>query len=110
MYKFFKEFGDREIFFLDFTTHVVLFFLCKNQYICFNALHGPFGEDGAIQKILKKNKFRFTHSNQISSTNCFDKEKSKKLATNGNIFLKNNMTWDVILPKYIQFYEDLLKV
>ena len=38
-----------------------------------------------------------------------DKEKSEKLATNGNIFVKNNMTWDVILPKYIRFYEDLLK-
>ena len=50
----------------------------SNRYICFNALHGSFGEDGAIQKILKKNKFRFTHSNQISSTSCFDKEKSKK--------------------------------
>ena len=51
----------------------------SNKYICFNALHGPFGEDGAIQKILKKNKFRFTHSNQYSSTNCFDKAKSKKI-------------------------------
>ena len=38
-----------------------------------------------------------------------DKEKSKKLAANGNTFLKNNMTWDVILPKFIKFYEDLLK-
>ena len=38
----------------------------------------------------------------------FDKEKAKKLATNGNTFVKNNMTWDVILPKYIQFYENLL--
>jgi len=38
-----------------------------------------------------------------------DTEKSEKLATNGNTFVKNNMTWDVILPKYIQFYEDLLK-
>ena len=38
-----------------------------------------------------------------------DKEKSKKLAANGNNFIINNMTWDVILPKYIQFYEDLLK-
>jgi len=38
-----------------------------------------------------------------------DKEKSETLATNGNTFVKNNMTWDVILPKYIQFYEDLLK-
>ena len=38
-----------------------------------------------------------------------DKEKAKKLAANGNTFVKNNMTWDVVLPKYIQFYENLLK-
>ncbi len=38
-----------------------------------------------------------------------DKEKSEILAANGNTFVKNNMTWNVILPKYIQFYEDLLK-
>jgi len=38
----------------------------------------------------------------------YNKEKAKKLASNGNIFVKNNMTWDIILPKYIQFYEDLL--
>lgn len=38
-----------------------------------------------------------------------NKEKREKLASNGNIFVKKNMTWDVILPKYIQFYEDLLK-
>jgi glycosyltransferase involved in cell wall biosynthesis len=37
-----------------------------------------------------------------------NKEKAKKLASNGNIFVKNNMTWDVLLPKYIQFYRDLL--
>ena len=38
-----------------------------------------------------------------------NKEKAQKLAANGNTFVKNNMTWDVILPKYVQFYEDLLK-
>ena len=38
-----------------------------------------------------------------------DKEKSEKLAVNGNAFVKNNMTWNVVLPKYIEFYEDLLK-
>ena len=36
-----------------------------------------------------------------------DNEKAKKLATNGNIFIKNNMTWDVILPKYLDFYKKL---
>ena len=38
-----------------------------------------------------------------------DKEKSEKLAVNANTFVKNNMTWNVVLAKYIQFYEDLLK-
>ena len=37
-----------------------------------------------------------------------DKQKAKRLANNGNKFIKNNMTWDIILPKYIQFYEELL--
>ena len=36
-------------------------------------------------------------------------EKAEKLASNGNNFVKKNMTWDVVLPKFIQFYEDLLE-
>ena len=35
-------------------------------------------------------------------------EKAKKIANNGNDFVRKNMTWDVILPKYIQFYENLV--
>ena len=49
------------------------------NYICFNALHGTFGEDGKIQKLLKKKKFRITHSNAKCSTNCLNKIKSKKI-------------------------------
>jgi len=37
-----------------------------------------------------------------------DKQKAERLANNGNKFVKSYMTWDVILPKYIQFYEELL--
>ena len=37
-----------------------------------------------------------------------DKQKAEKLAVNGNTFVKNNMTWDVIFPKYMKFYENLL--
>jgi D-alanine-D-alanine ligase len=51
----------------------------SKKYICFNALHGSFGEDGKIQKILKNNKFCFTHSNYISSANCFNKSISKNI-------------------------------
>ena len=38
-----------------------------------------------------------------------NKEYAKKLADAGYEFLKNNLTWDVLLPKYIKFYEDLVK-
>ena len=33
---------------------------------------------------------------------------AKKLSDNANHFVKNNMTWDVILPQYIKFYENLI--
>ena len=51
----------------------------SNKLICFNALHGTFGEDGKIQKILKKKKFKFTHSGIYASKNCFNKINSKKI-------------------------------
>ena len=35
-------------------------------------------------------------------------EKAKKIANNGNNFVKKNMTWDIILPDYIQFYKNLI--
>lgn len=38
----------------------------------------------------------------------FDTTKSEKLTENASIFLKNNMTWDVVLPKFIKFYEELI--
>ena len=37
-----------------------------------------------------------------------DKQKAEKLGVNVNTFVKNNMTWDVIFPKYMKFYENLL--
>ena len=48
------------------------------NYVCINALHGPFGEDGQTQKILKKNKIPFSHSNIKSSNLCFNKSSSKR--------------------------------
>lgn len=38
-----------------------------------------------------------------------NKEYAKKLAESGYEFLMQNFTWDVLLPKYIKFYEDLVK-
>ncbi len=60
------------------------------NYICINALHGPFGEDGQAQKILKKNKIPYSHSNIKSSNLCFNKSASKK------VIIKNKL----MSPKY----------
>ena len=36
-------------------------------------------------------------------------EYAKKLVEGAYEFVINNLTWDILLPKYIKFYEDLLK-
>ena len=76
----------------------------SNDHICFNALHGTFGEDGKIQKILKRNKFKVTHSNPNSSLNCFNKIKSKEIISRQNI---STPKYDVIKIKDID--ENYLK-
>ena len=53
-----------------------------NSYICFNALHGQYGEDGQIQTILDNLSFKYTHSNAETSYNCFNKDIAKKLISN----------------------------
>ncbi len=76
------------------------------KYIAFNALHGPFGEDGQIQKILKKNKISFTHSSAKSSKVCFDKVAAKK------IVMKNKLnTPNYFLLKIEKLHEkELIKI
>ncbi len=38
-----------------------------------------------------------------------DKEKAAKLADAGYEFVTKNLTWEVLLPRYIEFYENLVK-
>ena len=38
-----------------------------------------------------------------------NKQIADQLTNAGYEFIKNNMTWNIILPKYIEFYESLLK-
>ena len=56
-----------------------------NNNICFNALHGSFGEDGQIQKILDKKSFKYTHSNSESSFLGFNKSLTKNEIEDINI-------------------------
>lgn len=48
--------------------------------VAFNALHGPFGEDGTIQGVLEFLAIPYTHSGVLASALAMNKEQSKKVA------------------------------
>ncbi|MCV6548118.1 MAG: D-alanine--D-alanine ligase [Cohaesibacter sp.] len=45
--------------------------------VAFNALHGPFGEDGCIQGVLEILNIAYTHSGVLASSLAMDKQKAK---------------------------------
>lgn len=47
--------------------------------VAFNALHGPFGEDGTIQGVLEFLQIPYTHSGVLASALAMDKEKAKRI-------------------------------
>ena len=59
--------------------------LNQKFHFIFLALHGTFGEDGSIQKILEQNNIKYNGSDSISSEHCFDKNFTKILAKKNNI-------------------------
>ncbi|NTJ42824.1 D-alanine--D-alanine ligase [Agrobacterium larrymoorei] len=53
--------------------------------VAFNALHGPFGEDGTIQGILEYLEIPYTHSGVAASSLAMNKSQSKKIAAASGI-------------------------
>jgi len=53
--------------------------------IAFNALHGPFGEDGTIQGILEYLQIPYTHSGVLASALAMDKAQAKIIARQAGI-------------------------
>ena len=66
----------------------------SRDYLCFNALHGTFGEDGEIQKILNHFSFRFTHSDVKASYLGFNKKLIKKKFENTEIINPESLVAD----------------
>ncbi|MCX8571293.1 D-alanine--D-alanine ligase [Aminobacter sp. MET-1] len=48
--------------------------------VAFNALHGPFGEDGTIQGVLEFLAIPYTHSGVLASALAMHKDQAKKVA------------------------------
>ncbi|MGL1919419.1 MAG: D-alanine--D-alanine ligase [Hyphomicrobiales bacterium] len=47
--------------------------------VCFNALHGPFGEDGHIQGLLEIMGIPYTHSDVLASAMAMDKNVARQM-------------------------------
>lgn len=47
--------------------------------VCFNALHGRWGEDGCVQGLLEVMEIPYTHSGVLASAIAMDKERTKKI-------------------------------
>ncbi|MDH4990570.1 D-alanine--D-alanine ligase [Aquamicrobium lusatiense] len=48
--------------------------------VAFNALHGPYGEDGLIQGVLEYLEVPYTHSGVLASALAMNKEQAKRVA------------------------------
>ncbi len=59
--------------------------------VVFNALHGPFGEDGTIQGILEYLQIPYTHSGVLASALAMDKSRAKTVAAAAGIPVAGSM-------------------
>ncbi|MCL6708587.1 D-alanine--D-alanine ligase [Pseudomonas sp. R2.Fl] len=56
-----------------------------NPDVAFNALHGPYGEDGTIQGVLEYLQIPYTHSGVLPSALAMDKAQAKIVAANAGV-------------------------
>ena len=77
--------------------------------VAFNALHGPWGEDGCVQGILETLQIPYTHSGVLASALAMDKDKSKAVlkaagvpVPGGGLFDRHEVAQrHVIEPPYV---------
>ncbi len=73
--------------------------------VCFNALHGEWGEDGCIQGVLETLGLRYTHSGVLASALAMDKAKAKAVLAaagvavpGGGLFNRHAAAADHVMP------------
>ncbi|OQM77354.1 D-alanine--D-alanine ligase [Manganibacter manganicus] len=70
---------------VDVGRHIGPVLLALKPDVCFNALHGPFGEDGTIQGILEYLAAPYTHSGVLASALAMNKDLAKTVASAAGI-------------------------
>jgi D-alanine-D-alanine ligase len=64
---------------VDCGPHLAAHLTAIKPDVCFNALHGRWGEDGAVQGILEWLRIPYTHSGILASALAMDKAKTKEV-------------------------------
>jgi D-alanine-D-alanine ligase len=77
--------------------------------ICFNALHGAWGEDGCVQGVLETLALAYTHSGVLASALAMDKTKAKAVMAAAGVAVPGGGLYDrleagrahVMAPPYV---------
>lgn len=78
--------GEWHVSGLVFPPHEVL----KNYDVVWNALHGAYGEDGQVQRVLESLKIPFTGSGTMASALSMNKDMAKQLYRRYNLLTPNH--------------------
>ncbi len=70
---------------VDLDRNVVEVLKALKPDVAFNALHGPFGEDGTIQGVLELLQIPYTHSGVLASALAMDKELAKTVVRKAGV-------------------------
>jgi D-alanine-D-alanine ligase len=77
---------------LDVTPNIVADLQALKPDVAFNALHGPFGEDGGMQGILEMLKIPYTHSGVLASALAMRKDRAKVVASAAGVLIAEGIT------------------
>ena len=71
--------------------------------VCFNALHGRWGEDGCVQGLLEVLEIPYTHSGVLASAMAMDKERTKQIVQGAGVPIAMGVlvTPDVALADHV---------
>jgi D-alanine-D-alanine ligase len=77
---------------VDVTPGIVTDLQALKPDVAFNALHGPFGEDGGMQGILEMLRIPYTHSGVLASALAMRKDRAKVVAAAAGVLIAKGVT------------------
>ncbi|MCA3563865.1 MAG: D-alanine--D-alanine ligase [Methylocystis sp.] len=77
---------------VDVTPNIVTDLQALRPDVAFNALHGPFGEDGCMQGILEMLRIPYTHSGVLASALAMRKDRAKVVASAAGVLIAKGLT------------------